>query len=99
MITGFYMMGVFSKGKRPQSHFDRMKPFVIDQQRGEVTARCFRFYKQNVFFDEWEFIENHKISDLNTDLKLRKYCNWIWQDWCQKHKKKYNILLQELDKR
>jgi len=88
MIKGIYMMGSFKPKETAFVYFDIKKPFEIDAQRGEIKPCVFHFFKKNVWFDEWEFLEGFKLSDLRTNEGLRDFCNDIWEDWCIKHKRK-----------
>jgi len=97
MTKGFYMMGLFAKGKKARSNFDRRKPFEVDHQRGMTIPVVLSFFKQNIVFDEWVFFGGRKISDLNHDTELRRCCNNTWKDWCKKHRRKYNPLLEEIE--
>jgi len=98
VIKGCYIMGSFRKGKKAASYFDIKKPFTIDAQRGEVTPCVFRFWKDNIWFDEWEFLEGYKLADLKNDKDLRKFCNEIWTNWCKKYHRKYKPLFTEEEK-
>lgn len=93
-LKGFYIMGSFQKGKKAFPYFDIKKPFEIDTQRGEVTPCVFHFWKENIWFDEWEFLEGHKLSDLKSDNNLKEFCNSIWEDWCKKHNRKYKVIFE-----
>ena len=90
-------MGSFQKGRKAFLYLDIKKPFEIDLQRGEVTPCVFHFFKKNVWFDEWEFLEGYNLSDFKHDTELRKLCNSIWEDWCKKHNRKYKDVFKSLE--
>lgn len=95
---GFYMMGHFPKGKKARFYVDYKQPFTINRQDGTVTAKVVRLFKENIVFDEWEFLEDYTITHLNTDNKLIKRCNDIWSSWCKKYKRKQTPLLKLIGK-
>ncbi len=88
------MMGEFTKGRRAGVHFDTAKPFEIDAVEGVVRPRCMGFFKRNVFFDEWFFIENHRISEIKDDPCLRSVIESVWKEWCEKHRRKHHVLFE-----
>ena len=90
MRKGIYLMGEFTKGRKASYYFDIVKPFEIDKVEGRVEPRVFHFFKRNVWFNEWEFLEGFKMADLkNPSEFLKDYCNETWERWCKKHRRKY----------
>ena len=94
---GFYLMGNFSKGKRPSFMIENEKPFEIDTYEGTVSPKVIRAYPKNFAVYEWFFVENHKITDINNDTYLRDLLNEIWLEWCEKYKRKGKPILKHID--
>lgn len=99
---GFYLAGEFRKGKMAKFILlpQNQKPFQIDNVEGTISPKGIRVFdkKRSVMFpDEWFFIENYKISQIDKDKCLRILINEIWKDWCKKHKRKYSEIMIEND--
>jgi len=97
-IKGIYLMGSFRKGKKALSYFDIKKPFEFDKLRGEVNAVPFHFWKDTIWFDEWEYIEGYNLKG-DKDKLFCDICNETWKDWCKKYKRKYKPIMKESKER
>jgi hypothetical protein len=93
-MKGFYLIGFFTKGEKSQFDIQTKRPFKTDEN-GFSMGVAFRGVRRTQFPKEWFFFENRKISDLNKELELRKSINLIWQEWCKKHNRKAENILEE----
>lgn len=101
ITKGFYLAGEFHGRRKAGFIFLKMseKPFEVDTLRGTVEPKGIPIFERNrhyMFPDEWEFIENRNISELNTDDKLREWLDSTWEEWCKKHRRKYEPILGKL---
>lgn len=94
VLKGFYVIGMFNKGRRPKMHVQTQKPFVTNEN-GRSMGKCFCSVPSNYFASDWLFIENKKLKDIDNDLELRKEINEIWKGWCKKHKRKFEKAMEE----
>ena len=88
-LEGFYLVGFFEKNERWKFHLDNQKPFVTDEN-GESRGKCYGGYPHNCFPREWMFLRTQvKLKDVHKDEELKKDIDDILEDWCKKHKRKF----------
>ena len=92
---GFWLVGFFRTGRPAKFGLESARPFEYDSYDGSVRGKVFRGFKENLWATDWQFIEDRKIREINTDKDLRKTLNEIWKDWSKKHKRKYTPILKK----
>lgn len=86
---GFWLVGFFRKGRNARFSIENTRPFEYDSYDGSIRGKVFHGFKENLWATDWQFLENRKIREIDTDKELRKFLNNIWKEWCKKHKRKY----------
>jgi hypothetical protein len=96
--TGFYLAGDFSHRKAGFMFLPiGMKPFEIDSIEGTITPKGIQTCGKHhyVWNEEWYFFEGKKIKELESDVDLIDEVNDIWMDWCKKHRRKVDTILDK----
>lgn len=97
MRKGFYVVGFFEKDKPSKVSFMREKPFEIDLVEGRVWGKVISLYPTNKVADEWAFIYDKNISDIDKELELRKDINILFRSWCKERgRKEVDVLKEEV---
>lgn len=96
--VGFYLAGDFSHRKANFMLLPmNMKPFEIDSIEGTITSKGIPTCGKHryVWNDEWCFFEGHKIKELEINSELIDMVNDIWMEWCKKHRRKAEAILDK----